>query len=85
MMDLSILEAAHRHSMDHRMELFRSSRCGCFSCAQTFAVSAVEKWIDKGETALCPRCGVDAVIGSAAGYALTPSFLEEMHDYWFGN
>ncbi len=34
-------------------------------------------------TALCPFCGVDAVIGESAGYPITETFLAEMHRYWF--
>jgi hypothetical protein len=31
-----------------------------------------------GQTALCPRCGIDAVIGSASGYPITQDFLQRM-------
>jgi hypothetical protein len=39
--------------------------------------SAVLHWTDKsraqGEwTALCPSCGIDAVIGDAAGFGMSP-------------
>jgi len=34
-------------------------------------------------TALCPHCGVDSVIGSAAGFPLTDEFLKAMHQEWF--
>jgi hypothetical protein len=35
------------------------------------------------DTAMCPRCGIDSVIGSASGIDLTPEFLRKMHDFWF--
>ena len=35
-----------------------------------------------GQTATCPFCEVDSVIGSASGYALTSDFLRSLHDYW---
>lgn len=38
---------------------------------------------ENGVTALCPRCGVDAVIGSDAGYPLTNLFLKKMRQHWF--
>jgi acetone carboxylase gamma subunit len=38
-----------------------------------------------GRTAVCPRCGIDSVIGSAAGYPLTREFLSAMEQYWFGD
>jgi hypothetical protein len=36
-----------------------------------------------GQTALCPSCGIDAVIGAACGYPITVSFLARMHSEWF--
>jgi NAD-dependent SIR2 family protein deacetylase len=36
--------------------------CGCFHCLQVFEATEVIDWIDDGETPLCPRCGVDAVM-----------------------
>ena len=81
------IESAHRHSSVHRDEILASDVCGCFYCRQTFPPSEIEEWVDErdgvGRTALCPRCGIDSVIGSRAGFALTPEFLREMYDYWF--
>ena len=82
-----ILESAHRSSSGHRAEVLGSELCGCFYCRQTFRPTEIEDWVDEvydvGTTALCPRCGVDSVIGSGSGVALTPEFLREMHNYWF--
>ena len=81
------LESAHRRSANHREEVLGSELCGCFYCRQTFPPSEIEEWTDElagvSTTALCPRCGIDSVIGSCSGFALTPEFLREMHDYWF--
>jgi len=81
------LESAHKHSSGHRDEVLGSDVCGCFYCRATFPPAEIEEWIDEQEgvctTALCPRCAVDSVIGSRSGFALTPEFLREMHDYWF--
>lgn len=35
-------------------------------------------------TALCPFCGIDAVLGSASGIALEPAALQRLHEHWFG-
>ena len=77
------LVAAHKECRDHRAQLFASVICGCFPCLQTFPVSAVVEWTDEGQTACCPVCAIDAVLGSAIGYPITPTFLHAMHDYWF--
>ncbi|MEY3298224.1 MAG: hypothetical protein RLZZ597_1484 [Cyanobacteriota bacterium] len=53
-------------------------------CLAIFSPTAIIEWTDEGDsTALCPRCGIDAVIGSASGYPITPTFLQAMHAYWF--
>ena len=36
--------------------------CGCFHCLQIYETTEVVDWVDDGETPLCPRCGVDAVM-----------------------
>lgn len=80
------LSVAHRHSALHSAELERSDLCGCLHCTATFLPGAIGKWIDDrnapegrtGETALCPKCGIDSVIGSASGYPITDEFLAAM-------
>jgi hypothetical protein len=74
---------AHKHCTCHRAELERSDVCGCFYCGSIFPPSDIVEWIDDGQTALCPECPVDSVIGSASGYPITEEFLKRMHDHWF--
>lgn len=58
--------------------------CGCFFCEETFSPTEITEWIDKADTALCPKCGINSVIGDASGLPVSgPTFLREMHDYWF--
>jgi hypothetical protein len=35
------------------------------------------------ETALCPKCGGESVIGDKAGYEINVKFLGEMNEAWF--
>ena len=79
----SHLELAHKHSSQHRAELEASEVCGCFYCMSTFPLTEITVWIDDGQTALCPRCPVDAVLGSASSLPITREFLERMHERWF--
>jgi hypothetical protein len=81
--DEDYLEAAHKHCSLNRAELQTSSHCGCFYCLAVFAPVDVVEWIDEDQTAVCPKCPVDSVIGSASGYPITAEFLQRMHDYWF--
>jgi len=78
------LEHAHKHCSRHRPELWASTLCGCFFCLETFIVDEITDWTDKGDTALCPNCGIDSVIGDAAGFPETPDFLAAMERRWFG-
>ena len=83
-MDQASIIAAHEFCTDHRMELEKDSLCGCFFCLHIFHPREIEKWIDTKGTALCPYCGIDAVIGEYSGYPITENFLFEMQEYWFG-
>jgi hypothetical protein len=57
--------------------------CGCFYCLETFPAEEVEEYVDKfcGEciTALCPRCGIDAVLPDADWKDLSRELLEKLH------
>ena len=77
------LGLAHKHSIRHRAEVEASEICGCFYCQSTYPPTEIVEWIDDGQTALCPRCPVDAVLGSASGLPITREFLERMHERWF--
>ena len=81
-LDQDVLRA-HKHSIRHRAEIEASSICGCFYCLRTFKPEEISEWIDDEQTALCPFCPVDSVIGSASGFPITREFLQRMHDYWF--
>lgn len=74
---------AHNHSSFHRDEVLGSKFCSCFHCLQRFSPDEIEEWTDNGQTALCPKCNVDSVIGDRSGLKLDTPFLREMHDYWF--
>ena len=34
-------------------------------------------------SALCPKCGIDSVIGSCSSYPITIEFLKRMRQRWF--
>ena len=90
------LELIHRFCGQHRELLARSERAGCFYCRRFFDPREIEEWVDaprgeageaagaaEGVTALCPRCGIDAVLPSAAPIRLDEELLAEMHRHWF--
>ncbi len=48
-----------------------------------FSPDLILDWTDDADTALCPSCGIDSVLGDAWGLAITMAFLEEMRLAWF--
>ena len=79
----SVLNNIYRHTLHNRMEIAKSSMCGCISCRSVFAATEVVDYIDAGQTALCPECGIDAVIGDAAGVELAAEQLATMNKKYF--
>jgi hypothetical protein len=82
-------DVAHTRSIGHRNEILASDLCGCFYCLHIFPPSEIEVWCDSdrddtGTTALCPKCGIDSVIGSKSGFTITYEFLSQMKSRWFG-
>jgi hypothetical protein len=81
------IRKAHDHSSEHRSEVAGSKVCGCFYCCSVFPPTRIEEWVDEvngqGQTALCPMCGVDSVIGDRSGFPVSPEFLKRMKSYWF--
>jgi len=78
---------AHEVSFGNRQLVEASENCGCFYCCEIFKPQDIKEWVKEGdgrETALCPRCGIDSVLPSQAGFLVEKEFLQEMEKYWFG-
>ena len=95
---MSDLLAAQRHSVNNRAEVEASQTCACFCCMAFFPPSEIVAFSGfdmanfddpdalnnaASETALCPRCGSESVIGDRSGYELTMPFLSRMNEAWF--
>jgi hypothetical protein len=92
------VRAAHEHRTRNVEEIGKSDLCGCFYCLETFVPTEIEDWVEERprynnredlespemtKSAICPKCGIDSVIGSASGIPLTAEFLGLMKSYWF--
>jgi hypothetical protein len=77
---------AHEFSSNHKKKLIKDSCCGCFSCCEIFDPALIKGWLNdkRDETAMCPFCGIDSIIGESSGYPITYEFLKKMNEYWFG-
>lgn len=76
---------------NHKPELEKDARCGCFFCQEIFSPAEIEDWDIENDnirgTALCPRCdapafGYYSVIGESSGYPITAEFLRQLYDDW---
>lgn len=83
--DKILCDAAREHASGHRDEIQASGRCGCYFCFHTFPNTQIKVWIDANQTALCPACGLDAVIGDASKHRLDDKFLRQMHTRFFSS
>lgn len=82
--DKEAVVLAHKSSAFHRKKLEQDQICGCFSCCKTFSSQKIEDWYDDGQTACCPYCCIDSVVGESSGVEITEEFLIAMEDHWFG-
>jgi len=92
---MSELLAARHHTWNNKAEIESSNLCGCCTCQQIFPPEEIVAWASGdvgnledleslgGGTALCPRCGGDAVIGDKSGFSISPNFLARMNEAWF--
>lgn len=77
---------AHTYTLDNYPMLFAQQACVCIYCKERFASHAIRdySYSEKG-TALCPKCGIDSIVGEYAGFELSDAFIEKMHEYFFDN
>lgn len=73
----------------HRRNVLSADVCGCFYCLRMFPPSTITEWVDLdadgvGQTALCPRCGIDAVVPSVPARPVIAELLAQLHDRQFG-
>ncbi len=78
------LNAAAQHGRFNRPEIEASDLCGCYYCLAVFLPVEITWWVDHEQTATCPSCIIDSVIGSESGYPMTAEFLTRMRQRWFG-
>lgn len=80
------LEYANKNRFSHKDQITSGEICGCFYCKETFSPIEIHEWreesIAKGETAICPKCGFDTILGS--NFPIQDQFfLNEMNALWF--
>jgi TPR repeat protein len=76
----------YKHSSNNEIEILHSKEASCFFCRQNYSARKVNDWIndERGVTAICPECGMDAVIGDASGVNLDKTLLKDMNIAYYG-
>ena len=70
-----------KQSFCHRDKIKPDTECGCFYCLSVFKGEDIRTWADKGETAMCPVCGIDTVLPGVSDFnTLQGICTEAFHD-----
>ena len=77
-----LIRAVPNFAIGNRHQLELSTEAGCFHCLAVFDSRQVTRYVEDDETAVCPRCGIEAVLGSASGYGLTRKELKRLRNWW---
>ena len=77
--EVQVEKSAPEISKDNRQHIHPDTDCGCYFCLTVVKGSEITDWIDQGQTALCPRCMLDAVIPNCSD----KEYLKEQHKKWF--
>ena len=56
------MNEAGRRSYKVRHHLEQTDKCGCYYCLRIFSPKDIDEWVDANSTAICPFCGIDAVV-----------------------
>lgn len=70
-----------QNSFNNRSALAQLGIAGCCSCLATFTADKVVQWTDDGATAVCPCCGLDAVLPGI----VDAGTLLEAQQQWYGD
>lgn len=82
-MDLLTLVELHKKSLYNKEALEKTNLCGCFYCCETYKTNEIKEWTDNGNTAICPKCGIDSIIPLSKEDFDTKEVLEKMFKYYF--
>jgi hypothetical protein len=77
------IKEASKYSIRNRKQLEFSKIAGCYYCCKIFLPNLIDNWTDNYKTAICPLCGIDAVLGDASPYQIDYSTLKALKKYWF--
>lgn len=72
--------ALHKGSMYNYDKIHEYDCASCFGCLEIFESAAdIKRWTDDGQTAICPKCGIDSIIPAI----VSKDILVLMHHEYF--
>ena len=79
----SLFKKLHTYSSHNKNLIDVSEKCYCFHCKSVIDAKDITEYSCEGQTALCPKCRIDAIIPDAIDEKINESIINEMNEYWF--
>ena len=83
-LDIEDMRKAHKYTNENYKMLQHEQNCRCIYCRKEFSSLRIDEYTGDN-TALCPMCGIDAVIGELSGYKFDDDEALMMHTFFFKN
>lgn len=71
----------HSYTKNNIIELKNNKECMCLYCKEKFNADDIKDWTDNITTAICPKCGIDAVVPDI--FNLSEDDLKKIYERWF--
>lgn len=75
------------HTKNNEIEILNSTTAYCLFCRDHFSAREISDWAmdEQGNNnAICPKCGMDAIVGDASGYSFDHDELREVNMAIYG-
>ena len=70
-------------AMKNKNIVKQSQKAGCFHCLNIFDTTEIKSYTDNNQTVICPKCGIDSVVGDMCGFELNEQILKNAHQFWY--
>ena len=77
------LKKLHAYSSHNKDLVAASEKCYCFHCKAVVSRFLIKDFADNGQTAICPKCGIDSILPGSIEEVASEHIISEMNEYWF--
>jgi predicted nucleic acid-binding Zn-ribbon protein len=74
------IKALHDTTRDNKNTVNIADGAVCVACKSEVSASEIAEYVDQGKTAICPHCGVDALMPKQ-----NESLINHLNGRWFKN